>query len=584
MKYLYFWLGLSIVICPVLGIVPKPGVPISAYEKPAKTMNNIGHLLTQGQKLSSCSATLIGQDGNIGIVLTAGHCVSLSESEMPEKCRYQTVSFSPDNPLNHPEKFPVVGRMPLSKFIDSSTNYEMDVGVAFIDMSDMIIGITPRQILLDRTQTSDTSIVHVAGYGKTSFLDDLTNPKRRVMSTQAIRTKKNNHEMLLLDETAIEDHKTPIPIGDHPAEGDSGGPIIDINSGAVIGVVSHKEGESFYSEPLYQHAEWLLKQMKQASSYFVFNIRKSGKASDSTTWKSGRKPIKFKNAYGEINPIISLGGQQTLSLDADINPYAIHIVDEGGTLDIDSGIRHVEVLRAKAPSIIESKKPGTLIVDTLKVESSDVLIRTNLQVLYQLHVKHGIVLDIQKENPNRGITLVENGNLKIEGTLKTHHIRFLSHSSPSNEGTLHLSGTLNVAEPINHNAQAIEIRASQPSKIEGDYRLSQSGRLVFNFDLSSSSSMPLLSVDGIVNLDSGKLIMKGLEVLALGFEKTLISAKILNTSQALHISYGTNLVNDDAEIVLTNNNDLLKMKVVPRMGGTAPTFSSDEEPPLGKVF
>lgn len=577
MKYLYFVIGLFIICSSASGIVPKPGIALANYEQPAKNMDNIGHLFSQGQRSSSCSATLIGRDGNIGIVLTAGHCVNLSEAEMPDKCRNHTVSFSPDKTLTHSQRFPVIGRYALSEYIETSQNYENDMGLVFIDMSDIIIGITPRQILLDRSATPDTSLVHVAGYGKTSFLDDLTQPKRRVMSTQAIRTKKNDHEMLLLDETNIEGQATIIPIGDHPDEGDSGGPILDATSGAVIGVVSHKEGGLFYSEPLYEHAEWLLEQIKHTSRYFVFTTKQSGRLSESTTWKGGRKPIKFKNAYGEINPIVALGGQTTLSLDIDINPYAIDIVDEGGTLDIESGIKHVEVLRAKAPSIIQSRGSGTLIVDAVKVESSDFSIRTKLQVLYQLHIQRGIVLDIQKDDPNRGITLVENGNLRIDGTLKTHHIRFSPTAPSSQEGTLYLGGTLNVEEPINHNTQIIEIATSQRGQIEGNYNLNHEGVLAVNFDLSSSSSIPTLIIHGIVNFNGGKLKATGLEVLPIGFEQTLLSAQQLNISPMWQGTYSTNLIEDDSEIIFIHNDTSLKMKVIPRTNGSPPPLSDPLE-------
>jgi hypothetical protein len=572
MKYLYFFVGLFIINSTVLGIVPKPGISIVEYEKPAKSMNNIGHLFIQGKKSSSCSATLIGQDGDIGIVLTAGHCVSLSEDEIPTKCRNQTISFSSEKTNEDLQRFPVIGRYALNDYIEQSADYENDMGLVFIDMSDIVVGITPRQILLDRNVTQDTSLVHVAGYGKTSFLDDLKQPKRRIMATQAIRTKKNNHEMWLLDETEIEGQPTLIPIGDHPDEGDSGGPILDTTNGAVMGVVSHKEGTLFYSEPLYEHAEWLLEQIKYASRYFIFTTRQSGKLSESTTWRGGRKPVKFKNAYGEINPIVVLTGH-ALSLDTDISPYAIDIVNEGGTLDIESGIKHVEVLRAKAPSTIQSTGGGTLIADEVKVENSNVSIRTNLQVLYHLHIQQGVVLDIQKDNPERGITLVENGALRIDGTLKTHHVRFAPSSPTSQEGTLYLSGLLTVDTPLNHSAHIMEIATSRPGKIDGNYNLNHGGTLSFNFDSASSSSAPVLIVEGVVNFNGGKLKVNGLEILPIGFEQTLLSAEELNISHTWQGTYSTNLVEDDSEIVFIHDEASLKMKVIPRTNGSISTPS-----------
>jgi hypothetical protein len=87
-------------VSTTFGIVPKPGIALEKYTTPAEKMNNIGRLIVHGKKTSSCSSTLIGIDGDIGIVLTAGHCADLTSQEAVTKCRYQTISFAPKNTAN----------------------------------------------------------------------------------------------------------------------------------------------------------------------------------------------------------------------------------------------------------------------------------------------------------------------------------------------------------------------------------------------------------------------------------------------------------------------------------------------------
>jgi hypothetical protein len=555
-----------------MAIVPKPGIAITQYEDPARAMNNIAQLSIQGQKISRCSATLIGVDGNIGVVLTAGHCVALSQEETPEKCRHQTISFSP-NPLNDPQPFSVIGRYALDDYVESVTSLQGDLGLVFIDMTDIRVGFNPRQILL--TPPPTTNIVQVAGYGKTGILDNLSSPQRRVMSTQATLVNKDGHPLLMLDEDAIEGQPLVIPVGDHPAEGDSGGPIIDPATGAVVGVVSHTDGRSFYSEPLYRHAEWLLEQLRQASRYFVFKTRKSGTFSDKTTWQGERIPVSFKNEHGAIHTIVEINDQHTIVLDKDANPYAVNLVNNGGTVDIQSGIRYIEVLRAYAPSTIKTSTNGALVTDEFKVGNSEVSIQTKLQILYQLHVQKGVIFNVQKDDPTRGITLIENGKVRVDGTLKAHHVRFDSyHTDSLHPGYLYLSGTLETDEPLKHTAQIIEGTASRPGTIIGDYTLSERGTLSFNLDVSSPSSLPILTVDGIANFTGGEVRLKGTDILPVGFEQVLLSTKALeiNTS-TWGGSYQANLVDDQSEIIFIRHPNLLKMKVVPISGGSHSTDS-----------
>lgn len=555
-----------------VGIVPKPGVALEKYTTPAEKMNNIGRLIVHGKKTSSCSSTLIGIDGDIGIVLTAGHCAELTSGEVVTKCRYQTLSFEPKNTDTDSQQVPIIGRFALGKYIEGNHNdLSYDLGLVFVDLKDLAETPMPKSIQLNPAAISKKSLVQVVGYGKTSFSDDLSAPQRRIMSTQAFLTQKQNRELILLDETEIENDNLPIPAGDHPAEGDSGGPIIDANSGAIIGVVSHQSGNDYYSEPLYSHADWLIAQIKNAGRYFIFRQKKSGNLSDKTTWEDARKPQKFRNAYGEINPIIEIDRRHTLTLDDPFSLYAINMVGEGGTIDIQRE-QSAEVLRVLAPTVITSSSAKTFTVDDVNVGTSDLSIQTQLRVLHTLHIQKNVVMDVQQEDPSRGLTLVNQGNINIEGILKTHHVSFAASTSTENFGCLSICGTLVSKEPLNHFAQTVQGTASAPGKIIGDYTLGEQGILSFNIDRTSPSSEPILTIDGIARFTGGKVRIKSSEILPIGFEQTILSAKELTIDPSWQGLYYANSVHSKSEIIFTHKENQLSIKVIPLVG--QPSISS----------
>jgi hypothetical protein len=418
-------------------------------------------------------------------------------------------------------------------------------------------------------------LVQVVGYGKTSLLDDIAAPQRRIMSTQAFRKKEQNRDLILLDETEIENESLPIPVGDHPAEGDSGGPIIDAKTGAIIGVVSHKSGNEFYSEPLYSHADWLLSQIKNAGRYFVFKQKKSGTLSDKTIWNDNRKPQQFKNAYGAINPIIEIDSRFTLTLDDPSSLYAINLVGQGGTIDVQAE-QSMEVLRAYAPTVITSPTSKTLTVDDVSIGTSDLSIQTQLRVLHTLEIQKGIVMDVQQEDPSKGLTLVERGNVKIEGTLKTHHVNFAPSNLKENFGCLSVCGELTSETPLIHFAQTVQGVASAPGKITGDYTLGEKGILAFNIDTTSPSSTPILSIDGIAHFTGGTVSIKASKTLPIGFEQTVLTAKELTIAPSWRGMYFANTVDQTSEITFTHKDNRLTIKVVPSTGQSSTSSAMDD--------
>ncbi|MBH1989633.1 MAG: trypsin-like serine protease [Alphaproteobacteria bacterium] len=573
-----FFVGLMCwMIHPTFGIVPKPGVALEKYTKPAEKMNNIGRLVVHGEKTSSCSSTLIGIDGDIGIVLTAGHCAELTSEEIVTKCRYQTLSFASQNTDTDSEKMPIIGRFALGKYIEGSKkDLSYDLGLVFVDLNDLAVKPTPQHMLLDSTTILKKSLVQVAGYGKTSPQDDLVAPQRRIMSTQAFRTQEHNHDILLLDEAEIENEALSIPVGDHPAEGDSGGPIMDAATGAIIGVVSHTSGGEFYSEPLYSHADWLLTQIKNAGRYFVFKLNKSGNLSDKTIWNDNRKPQKFRNAYGEINPIVEIDKRHTLTLDDPFGLYAINVIGQGGTIEVQSE-QSAEVLRIYAPTVITSPALKTLTVDDVSIGTSDLSIQTQLRVLHTLNIQQDVVMDVQQEDTSRGLTLVDRGTVNVEGTLKTHHVRFAESNSKENFGCLSICGTLNSEEPLNHFAQTVQGTASTPGKILGDYTLGAQGVLSFNIDTTSPSSVPILTVDGIAHFTGGIVRIKTAEILPLGFEQTILTAKELTIAPTWRGVYYAQTVDKTSEITFIHKANQLSIKVVPLTGKASTSSMADDD-------
>lgn len=565
-------------IQPTFSIVPKPGIALENYTKPAEKMNNIGRLTVRGKKVSSCSSTLVGIDGNIGIVLTAGHCADLTPQEVVTKCRYQTLSFAPKNTDTDPQKIPIIGRFALGKYIeDSDKDLAYDLGLVFVDLKDLAVNPLPQRMQLNLSAISQKSLVQVVGYGKTSFQDNLAAPQRRIMSTQAVLTKQHNHDVILLDETEIERESLPIPVGDHPAEGDSGGPIIDANTGAIIGVVSHKSGNEFYSEPLYSHAEWLLAQIKNVNRYFKFKQKKSGNLSDKTIWTDNRKPQKFRNAYGEINPIIEIDRGHILTLDDPFGLYAINVIGQGGTIEVERD-QSAEVLRIDAPTVITSPTSKRLTVDAANVGASDLSIQTQLRVLHTLRIQHNVIMDIQKEDAARGITLVERGNVTVEGTLKTHHIRFSESIATDSFGCLSVCGILNSEEPLHHFAQIVQGIASAPGKIMNDYTLGKQGVLSFNIDTISASAIPILSIEGTAHFTGGKVCIKNSEALPIGFEQTVLTAKELIIDPSWHSMYYNNdASNTTSKITFINKDNRLIIKVIPTTGQSTTSSAIDDD-------
>lgn len=561
----------------VFGIVPKPGVSLDNYAAPAKRMNNVGRLMVNGKKASSCSSALIGIDGDIGIVLTAGHCADLTSEEEVSKCRFQTISFSSDNTRFDPQQIPIIGRAVIGSYVEKP-GFIADIGVVFVDLRDGGTPASPLPIALDPQNVPQKSLVQIIGYGKTSEADELRNPRRLAMSTEAVRSQEHGHDVLWLDETEIEGRSLTVPIGDHPAEGDSGGVTINVDTGEVIGVVSHSTNrQDYYSEPLYPHAEWLKAQIKNARRYLVYKPIRSGRFSDNSIWTNNyHTPMSFKNPYGEINPIVEIDDKTSLSFDeGDTNVYAINIIGEGGSIEIQTAEQHSEVLRVYAPSVITSPVGGKLVVDTVKVNHSDFSLQAQLRILHALEVKVGVVMDTRTDSRMRGLTLVDNGNIQVEGTLTTHHIHFArakSDASESSFGQLHVSGTLEVDEPLLHYSQGIQGKASQPGEIKSDYVLGQKGVLSFNLDTKTPTSSAILHIEGIAELLGGSVSLDSPYVLPIGFEQTLLSAKELKTQPAWRGMYNPKIVSTTSEAVFFQKDNTLIMKIVPISGGvTSPT-------------
>lgn len=567
----------------VLGIVPKPGTPLEHYEQPAKSMNNIGRLMVQGKKTSSCSSALIGIDGDIGIVLTAGHCADLTQEEEVKKCRFQTISFASEDTHFDLNKMPIIGRAVIGKYVEKP-GFIADIGVVFIDLRDGKVNASPLNIALNSEMIPKKSLVQIAGYGKTSVIDELRNPKRLVMSTEALRSEEHDHDILWLDENGIGNQILAAPIGDHPAEGDSGAATINMGTGEIIGVVSHATNKKdYYSEPLYPHAEWLLAQIKNARRYLVFKPLRSGQFSDPGIWVNNHhKPLSFKNPYGELNPIVEIDGNMALSFDEEgTNIYAINMLGEGGALEIQTPEQYAEVLRVYAPTLITSSNSGKLVVETAKVHHSDFSLQAEMRILHELEIKEGVVMNTHLDNPMRGITLIENGNIRVNGNLKTHHVYFAPPTLESNSkfGCLYVSGIVELSEPIRHFAQTIQGTTSKHGEIKSDYTLGQKGILSFSLDTPTPSSSAILNIDGIAEFSGGAVSLDSPYILPVGFQQTLLSAKKLKILPAWRGMYNPQMVDLTSEITFIQKEAELIMKVVPIVGGSmtsVPTTNLDE--------
>jgi hypothetical protein len=199
-------------------------------------------------------------------------------------------------------------------------------------------------------------------------------------------------------------------------------------------------------------------------------------------------------------------------------------------------------------------------------------------VLHTLHIQRGVVMDVQREDSSRGLTLVERGNVNVEGTLKTHHVRFDSSNSTENFGCLSVCGTLNSAEPLNHFAQSVQGIASAPGKIVGDYTLGGQGVLLFNMDTPFPSSAPILSIDGVVRFTGGEVCIKASQILPIGFEQTILAAKELTIDPSWRGMYYTSTIDQTSEVAFFRKDNRLTIKVVPLGGGSSIVSVADELP------
>lgn len=579
-KLLIFVLSASVLLLgEVVGIVPKRQTPIEAYERPAAGLNNIGELFLQGSQKTSCTATFVGQEGGVGVLLTAGHCVDVEDQKVLAKCSNIKLSFAPKNPTQEEEMFTVIGRYALSEYIDRSPDYEFDIGVVFIDMTNASERIAEHPIKLTPVETLGAlGVVQVVGYGRTGMLDSSEISIRRIMSTHARLEEKNNHTLIAMDETPIENQKLEIPIGDAAAEGDSGGPILDAETKEILGVVSHRNGEKFYSEPLFYHADWVHLQIKAARDMFVFTPHDEGRLSSASTWVQKKRPLRFRNAYGEVNPLILVRSGQRVFLDDDLDIFGVSFKEKGGDLMAEGGERFVEHVNIAAPARVGSIGNGSLAVDVLDLAHKEVEMEGQLRVLSTLNCLSGVTLE-------KSLRLIQSGVINVKADLSLSELVFderqvSAESSNVQLGELNLAGgVLTSRAPILHRSHKINVK--EASRLKADYTLGARGELSFKLGASQNMGTPLLTIDGSAHFNGGLVKLVGSEALPENFEITLLKTKSL-THGAWKGVYDARMTDSDHELAFFIEGDALKAKVIPTE--SVPFVEKEGGQDLYKVF
>lgn len=558
MKAKVFFVSLCIISAP-MALVPKNNTPIEEYEKHARHLDNVGELTFVGDNKKTCTATLIGRQGDVGVLLTAGHCLEIEDRKILSKCSNSGVSFAAQNPSDDTEYFTVIGRYAWSKYVDESEDYEYDLGVVFVHLGPSPPNISPYPLTQEKEFVGNLGVVHVVGYGRTGLFDNSQDSTRRIMSTHAKLEKKNGHVLIAMDEEVLVGEELEVPIGDSAAEGDSGGPIIHAAAQEIVGVVSHKSGGVFYSEPVFKHIDWLYRQIALAQSYTVFIPEAEAKISSASSWLGGKSPKRFRTPYGEINPMVSIRNQQRVTLDSSGDVYGVSFGGLGGSIVVDGGERVVESLSVNASAQIGSSNKGSLIVDCLSVNTDKSLVLdAPLRVVNELNIESITSL-------NKVLRLISGGRVHVKKEIDVESVVFDSSAETFNSkdlGSIVLTnGVLKSKQPVDQVAHILKIEGS--SVIKTDYRVRAGAELAFSFGEGGGVSTPLLTIEGRGEIAPGVLKIEGQSPLPVDFDAVIVRAQELVLASSWSAFYDERLTDSEHRILFEQEKNELRMKVVP---------------------
>ncbi len=435
------------------------GTSIELYEDAGKLHTNVGRLITSHageDRVSTCTVTLIGMRGEIGIALTAAHCIdeynrTFNQNGVIPKCSSREVSFASEDTETDPHRVPVLGSHAVGRFIDNPGLFIGDVGVVFLDLSKYSLGIKALSLDPEFSEDDNHLLAEIVGYGQTllnssderganlevvgygqqHLLDGLEATKRRAMSTEGKLSRRKDGELLmyLSSDTAI-NNQGCAPVGKGPAKGDSGGPIIDIDKKHIVGVVSYaildSGKSSAFALPIYPYQAWIQEQITKGSQSFLFRPAQSQAfLSRADSWEGGRVPGDWCSPYGESHSMVFLRSGHELVLDTDVPPHIVRFNGERSGLKIDANARHLNTVEVETEARISSyfAEEGSLTLENLLLrDRAKVEIDSSLHIESQLYVGRGVRLDLAKKNTDLKLSM--DGKIVVEGELKVKGLKF----------------------------------------------------------------------------------------------------------------------------------------------------------------
>lgn len=462
---------LKVAVCITLisqihAIVPRPGTPLQLHEDFGKKRTNVGRLITYKDdgSVGTCTVTLIGQVNGVGIALTAAHCVNdygkaAEEGRIP-KCPAREVSFAAEHTDEDPHKVPVIGTHAFSRFINNTELFRGDLAVVYLDLSqhpglsnikvddafsedDLDIplaevvgyGLTKLFLKTNKPEEKDISetqlgrTLEVVGYGQKHFLDG-DSTVRRSMATSATLQQighKGNSEtdlMMLLDSSETVSMPGYPPVGKSPAQGDSGGPVIDLSKEHIVGVVSFATTDSgkslVYALPVQPYLDWIDDQLKQLEGMVVTPTETTALMSNPQHW-STPGALGFCGYYGEMHKVAKLEtpGQKVVA-DTHLTPYTVVLNADNTTLSTKGGGRKVSILdcRGKNTSLTAKDAASTLTTNVMNVSAPT-------QIGVPLHVERTLAITKTVLDSKKKLRISDGGVIHIG---KKQH----SQNSPSN--------------------------------------------------------------------------------------------------------------------------------------------------------
>jgi V8-like Glu-specific endopeptidase len=504
-------------------IVPNLGIKLEKYQEPAsdKRFDAVGRIWF-GNRL--CTGTLIDVQDGIGLVLTAGHCMNYAETNKLVKCGVNRTAgktnpedeskifFTPFSNIKDPNitLLPIIGWNLFQSYMDRSTkDGEFDLAVYFVDMKGH--SITPIPVSNKSEAKYKNALADVVGYGRTisdpKQEDPAVGTHRRVFrgTFSSGVTPRRKEPVLLLntkDTQAGWENSPQNPLHIPPgktAPGDSGGPVIAVDTGEIIGVTSRAiESEEVYSyEPI--NTQWLSNQLKFFKEWKATS-KKDGNLMDHETWNSFFPPVFNQGVYAWKKPWVKIKDSNSIDMDGN-SLYQVTFSEGGGETKWPkkSYPDYVETVDTEMGATGKISGEGSLVTHKINVAGDTECTLKNLKITDLLHIHQGSQMRFAEDvKVKGGEIIIEGGRLKARSLNQTGGLITVSqYISPENKMTLSVLNVLGFNQLFVNDVS---------SSIVGPYNI-DGGKIRFKPSEEYIPSYPLLVVEGRCSLQKSSMII-----------------------------------------------------------------------------